>query len=59
MTLTLNIQRQVGIDTQVSCVLDGASLNEFYSFGETITNEEIRQSVETDLTQKGIYQGGG
>ena len=59
MTLSLDIQKNAGKDTQVKCIVDDKRINESYSFGElnedlTVrTDEQIDSYIRTDLTAKG------
>ena len=59
MTLSLDIVKVSGEDTQVKCIVDDKRINESYSFGElnedlTVrTDEQIDSYIRTDLTAKG------
>lgn len=49
--LTLTISR--GETAQVSCVLDGNLLGEFYGFEPSMTDAQIEFAVRFDLAEKG------
>jgi len=52
MTLQVVIVRGAET-TQVSCILGGNPLTEFYGFGPEYTDEEIEAFISTDLGEKG------
>ena len=52
-TLTQEIARVEGQDTQVKCSIDGTLLLESYGFGESYTDEQIDAHIRSDLSAKG------
>ena len=52
-SLTLLIERNIGMDTKIKCNIDGILIWSFYSFAEGYTNSQIDSHIRNDLTNKG------
>ena len=53
MTLTLDIQRSEGLDTQVKCFIDDSLIPEFFSYGSEWLDEDIEDATRQKLTAMG------